>query len=77
MEIICLHGAAPGRIVATLSHGVRVRQMPMTVERHPAGGWHVVQAEGEHGPRCHAVETAVLLEASEAFLSEEASVLTN
>ncbi len=72
MEIICIQGAAPGRIVATLSHGARVRQLPMTVARHPAGGWQVACAAGGFGPRCHAVATAVLLEGSEAFLGEEA-----
>ena len=71
MEIICIQGAAPGRIVATLSHGTKVRQLPMTVARHPAGGWQVVSGAGGLGPRCHAVTTAVLLEASEAFVGEE------
>jgi hypothetical protein len=70
MEIICLQGSAPGRIVATLSHDALVRQMPMTVQRHPAGGWHVLQTDGAFGPRCHAVTTAVLLEAGEAFVDE-------
>ncbi len=72
MEIICIQGAAPGRIVATLSHETKVRQLPMTVTRHPAGGWQVESASGGFGPRCHAVATAVLLEASEAFVGEEA-----
>ena len=72
MEIICIQGVAPGRIVATLSHGTNVRQLPMTVTRHPAGGWQVESAGGGYGPRCHAVATAVLLEASEAFVGEEA-----
>ncbi len=70
MEIICIQGTAPGRIVATLSHGTKVRQLPMTVARHPAGGWQV-EAGGAFGPRCHAVATAVLLEASESFVGEE------
>ena len=70
MEIICIQGAAPGRLVATLSHGTNVRQMPMTVEQHPAGGWHVLQVDGGYGPRCRAVTTAVLLEASDAFAGE-------
>lgn len=74
MEIICIQGAAPGRLVATLSHGTKVRQLPMTVARHPAGGWHVEQTGGGFGPRCHAVATAVLLEASEAFICEDAAV---
>ncbi len=71
MEIICIQGEAPGRIVATLSHGAKVRQLPMTVMRHQAGGWQVADAEGGFGPRCSAVTTAVLLEASEAFLGDE------
>ncbi len=74
MEIVCIQGAAPGRIVATLAHGTKVRQLPMTVLRHPAGGWQVAQASGGFGPRCHAVATAVLLDASEAFIAEEAMV---
>ena len=74
MEIICIQGEAPGRIVATLSHGTRVRQLPMTVLRHPAGGWQVAQADGGFGPRCRAVATAVLLEASEAFVGEDVLV---
>lgn len=74
MEIVCIQGAAPGRIVATLSHGTKVRQLPMTMARHPAGGWQVQMASGGFGPRCHAVATAVLLEASEAFVGEEMAV---
>ena len=70
MEIVCIQGAAPGRIVATLSHGTVIRQIPMTVERHKSGGWHVLQPDGSFGPRCHAVATAVLLDASEAFAPE-------
>jgi hypothetical protein len=73
MEIICIQGAAPGRIVATLSHGTAIRQVSMTVEKHAAGGWHVLQTDGSFGPRCHAVSTAVLLDASEAFAPETAS----
>ena len=71
MEIICIEGQAPGRIVATLSHQLRVRQLPMMVAAHPAGGWHVVRQDSEYGPRCRAVATAVLLEASEAFTAAE------
>ncbi len=74
MEIICIQGTAPGRIVATLSHGTNVRQLPMTVLRHAAGGWQVASKGGGFGPRCHAVATAVLLEASEAFVGEDAVV---
>ena len=74
MEIVCIQGAAPGRIVATLSHGARVRQLPMTVLRHPAGGWQVQQTSGGFGPRCHAVGTAVLLAGSEAFVTDGAEM---
>jgi hypothetical protein len=74
VEIICIQGSAPGRIVATLSHRTCVRQIAMTVARHPAGGWQVAQALGGFGPRCHAVATAVLLEASEAFAADELAV---
>ncbi len=70
MEIICIQGTAPGRIVATLSHGIRVRQIAMTVQQHPAGGWHVAQPDGSFGPRCLAVSTAILLDASDAFAEE-------
>lgn len=67
MQIVSIHGHAPGRIVATLSHGTRIRQLPMQVALHPAGGWQIRYADGQLGPRCHAVSAAVLLEASEAF----------
>jgi len=70
MEIMCIQGAAPGRIVATLSHQLRVRQVAMNVQRHPAGGWHIQQADGSFGPRCHAVHAAILLQGSEAFAPE-------
>jgi hypothetical protein len=69
MDIICIEGSAPGAIVATLSHEAQLRTLPMTILRHPAGGWHV-QTQGGFGPRCHAVPTAILLEASEAFAAE-------
>ena len=71
MELICIEGQAPGAIVATLSHRLLIRQLPMTVVAHPAGGWHVKQQDGKFGPRCRAVATAVLLEASEAFAAAE------
>ena len=70
MEIVCIQGSAPGRIVATVSHGTLVRQMALNVERHLAGGWHVGV-----GPRCLSVNAAVLLEASEAFEDEKEAVL--
>lgn len=71
MELICIEGHAPGPIVATLTHQLHVRQLPMTVAVHPAGGWYVLQRDGECGPRCRAVATAVLLEAGEAFAVAE------
>ena len=67
MQIVSIHGQAPGPIVATLSHGTRVRQIPMHLAAHPAGGWQIRHADGGFGPRCHAVSAAVLLEASEMF----------
>ena len=67
MQIVSIQGQAPGRIVATLSHGTRVRQIPMHLAAHPAGGWQIRHADGGLGPRCHAVSAAVLLEGSEIF----------
>jgi hypothetical protein len=44
----------------------------MEVGRHPAGGWRArLAGRQEWGPRCHAVSTAVLLEASEQFVEAE------
>jgi hypothetical protein len=74
MDIICIEGSAPGPIVATLSHEAELRRLPMTILRHPAGGWHV-QTQGGFGPRCHAVPTAILLEASEAFAAAASDTL--
>ncbi len=71
MELICVQGSVPGDIVATLSHGSLIRQLPMLVHAHPAGGWRVLQADGGAGPRCRAVATAILLEASESFAGAE------
>ena len=71
MDILCIQGSAPGRLVATVSHGAQVRQMPVNVLRHPAGGWHVQQNDGSFGLRCHAVSAAVLLEAGEVFSGED------
>ena len=71
MELICIQGQTPGHIVATLAHQLHVRQVPMTIATHPAGGWHVRQQDGAYGPRCRAVATAVLLEAGEAFAGSE------
>jgi hypothetical protein len=70
MEIICLEGSAPGLIVATVAHRSQIRKLEMTVLRHPAGGWHVQLSQGGFGPRCHAVPTAILLEASETFAAD-------
>jgi hypothetical protein len=76
MELLCIQGHAPGQVVATLSHDAHIRQVPMVVARHPAGGWHIALAEGGFGPRCRSVATAILLEASEVFDSEAASYET-
>jgi len=67
MELLCIQGSAPGRIVATLSHAAQIRQVPMMVTSHPAGGWQIALPTGEFGPRCRSVQTAILLEASELF----------
>lgn len=67
MELMCIQGAAPGPIVATLSHGAQIRQVPMVVARHPAGGWQIALQDGGFGPRCRSVATAILMEASEVF----------
>jgi topoisomerase IA-like protein len=67
MEVLCIQGSAPGHIVATLSHAAQIRQLPMVVASHPAGGWQIALPNGEFGPRCRSVQTAILMEASEAF----------
>ncbi len=67
MELICIQGAAPGRITATVAHGGDVRQLPMEVVAHEAGGWKARSPGGSWGLRCHAVATAILMEASEVF----------
>jgi len=72
MELICIQGAAPGRVVATLSHAARIHQIPMEIARHPAGGWHVALPDGGYGPRCHGVAAAILMEASEAIETADA-----
>ncbi len=66
MDVICLEGVAPGRIVATVAHLTQVRRLSMVLDQHPQGGWHVRQGE-TWGPRSYAVMTAVIMEASEAF----------
>ena len=71
MELISIEGSVPGPVLATLSHRLHVRQVPLVVAAHPAGGWRVLQQNGDYGPRCRAVATAVLLEAGEAFAAAE------
>jgi hypothetical protein len=68
---MCIEGNAPGPIIATILHGGEPRALHMTLLRHPAGGWHILQNTGAFGPRCHAAPTAILLEASEALLNEQ------
>jgi hypothetical protein len=68
MEVICIIGATPGPITATVAHEGTVRQLAMDITRHPAGGWQARLRGGAWGLRCHAVTTAVLMEASEAFV---------
>ncbi len=70
MELICIQGSVPGAVVATLSHKANIRQIPMTIAPHPAGGWHVALSGGEFGPRCRDVAAAILMEASESFTTE-------
>jgi hypothetical protein len=70
MEVLCIIGATPGPVTATVAHEGVVRQLAMDVARHPAGGWQARLRGGEWGLRCHAVTTSVLMQASEAFLDE-------
>jgi hypothetical protein len=72
MDLICLQGAAPGLITATISHAGNIRQMRMSVARHPSGGWRIALPEGGFGPRCHSVPAAILMEASETFTTDDA-----
>ena len=67
MEVICILGPTPGPVTATVAHEGAVRQLAMEVARHPAGGWQACLQGGPWGARCHAITTAVLLEAAEAF----------
>jgi hypothetical protein len=67
MDLICVIGPVPGRVIATISHEGGIRQLPMDVARHPAGGWQARSPGGRFGLRCHTVSTAVLLEASESY----------
>jgi hypothetical protein len=50
-----------------VSHRGAIRHLAVNVLRHPAGGWQIRQADGGVGLRCHAVPTALLLEAAEIF----------
>lgn len=76
MEILCITGAVPGIVSATLSHQGRVRSVKLDVERHPSGGWHARQLHSPcFGARCHAVPTAVLLEGAEMFADAEPELL--
>ena len=67
MDVICIIGPTPGLVTATVSHCGAVRQVRMEVARHTAGGWRARLAGGAWGVRCHSVNTALLLEAGEAF----------
>jgi hypothetical protein len=67
MELICIQGATPGYVTATIAHAGQVRQLPMNVARHPSGGWRIALPAGEFGPRCHSVPAAILMEASESL----------
>jgi hypothetical protein len=75
MEILGIMGGAPGPLVATVSHGGKIRSLRLNVSRHAEGGWHVRQPCGAWGPRCHAVPAAILMEASTLY-AEEAEILT-
>jgi hypothetical protein len=78
VEVLCVIGPTPGLVTATVAHHGAVRQVPMEVARHAAGGWRARRPGGEWGARCHAVITSVLLEAGEAFceaIPEAAPVL--
>ena len=67
MEVISIIGTTPGMVTATVTHGGAVRQVPVEVQPHPAGGWRARLPGGTWGARCRAVTTSVLLEAGEAF----------
>jgi hypothetical protein len=73
MDILCITGATPGPISVTVTHQGAVRQLAMEVGPHPAGGWHARHRGGAWGLRCHSVQTAVLLEAAEAFVEVPAA----
>jgi hypothetical protein len=68
MDIVCITGPVPGVVTATISHRSLVRSLQMEVAHHPSGGWHARLLTGQSwGLRCHAVPTAILLEAAEVF----------
>jgi hypothetical protein len=67
MDVLCITGAAPGPVSATISHNGAVRQLRLDVAAHPAGGWQARRPGAAWGPRCHSVHTAVLLEGADAF----------
>jgi hypothetical protein len=70
MEIICVVGPVPGRVTATVSHEGEIRQLPMDIASHRAGGWQARRPNGDFGLRCHSVNTAILLEAGDAFVRQ-------
>ncbi len=71
MEILCITGPVPGVVTATVSHGIDIRTVKLEIGEHPSGGWHARRlAAPLWGVRCHAVATAVLLEAAEVFADE-------
>lgn len=70
MDVLCISGTTPGPIMATVAHQGRVKQLAMELARHPVGGWRARLSGGAWGARCHAVTTAVLLEAADAFVED-------
>lgn len=75
MELLCITGAAPGTITATVAHDGAVRAITLEVAAHEAGGWKARLPGGRWGLRCHAVPTAVVLEAGEALAAPVAMEL--
>ncbi len=68
MNIICITGPVPGIVTATVSHQDELRAVVLEVAEHPAGGWHARLLNSSiWGLRCHAVPTAIMLEAAEDF----------
>jgi hypothetical protein len=61
-------GPVPGLVSATVAHEGDIRTIIVDVDRHPSGGWHARRLHAQAwGLRCHAVATAVMLEAAEVF----------